>query len=163
LFKEASPSVVHITRLAMVQRDFFNMDVQEVPEGTGSGFIWDDQGRVVTNLHVIRGADAARVTLADRSTWSARLVGDYPDSDIAVLWIDAPKSRLRPLPIGTSSDLQVGQSAFAIGNPFGLDHTLTRGIVSALDREIRSVTRQPIKGVIQTDAAINPGNSGGPL
>jgi S1-C subfamily serine protease len=162
IFKDASPSVVHITTLA-AQRDAFSMDVQEVPEGTGSGFLWDDQGRVVTNFHVIRGADSAKVTLADHSSWSARLVGAYPDGDLAVLWIEAPKSRLRPLPIGTSSDLQVGQSAFAIGNPFGLDQTLTRGIVSALDREIRSVTKQPIKGVIQTDAAINPGNSGGPL
>jgi S1-C subfamily serine protease len=162
LFKEASPSVVHITTLA-IQRDFFNLNVQEVPEGTGSGFIWDDEGRVVTNFHVIRNAGAAKVTLADRSTWTAQLVGAYPDSDLVVLFIEAPKSRLRPIPIGTSSDLQVGQSVFAIGNPFGLDQTLTRGIISALDREIESVTKQPIKGVIQTDAAINPGNSGGPL
>jgi S1-C subfamily serine protease len=112
---------------------------------------------------VIQGADAARVTLADRSSWKARLVGGYPDKDLAVLVIDAAKDRLRPIPVGTSHDLQVGQKAFAIGNPFGLDRTLTTGVVSALGREIQSVTRRTIKDMIQTDAAINPGNSGGPL
>jgi S1-C subfamily serine protease len=162
LFKAASPSVVNITSLA-VRQGFLNLDVQQIPQGSGSGFIWDDQGHVVTNYHVIQNAGAARVTLSDHSTWDARVVGAYPDSDLAVLWINAPKGRLRPLPIGASDDLQVGQKAFAIGNPFGLDQTLTTGIVSAVGREIESVTRRPIKGVIQTDAAINPGNSGGPL
>jgi S1-C subfamily serine protease len=162
LFKAASPSVVNITSLA-VRQGFLNLDVQQIPQGSGSGFIWDAQGHVVTNYHVIQNAGAARVTLSDHSTWDARVVGAYPDSDLAVLWINAPKGRLRPLPIGASEDLQVGQKAFAIGNPFGLDQTLTTGIVSAVGREIESVTRRPIKGVIQTDAAINPGNSGGPL
>ena len=112
---------------------------------------------------MIQNADAAQVTLADQSNWKARVVGVAPDKDLAVLRIDAPATRLRPIPIGTSKDLQVGQGVFAIGNPFGLDQTLTTGVISALGREIESVTRRPIQGVIQTDAAVNPGNSGGPL
>jgi serine protease Do len=112
---------------------------------------------------VIQNADVAQVTLGDQTTWKARRVGVAPDKDIAVLRIDAPGNRLQPIPIGTSKDLQVGQSVFAIGNPFGLDQSLTTGVISALGREIESVTRRPIQGVIQTDAAINPGNSGGPL
>ncbi len=162
LFKEASPSVVYIISMA-VQRNRFSLDVQEIPRGAGSGFLWDDQGHVVTNFHVIQDAGAAKVTLADGSAWDARLTGADPDYDLAVLKIDAPKNRLRPLPIGTSKDLQVGQKTFAIGNPFGLDQTLTTGVVSALGREIKSVSGRTITGVIQTDAAINPGNSGGPL
>lgn len=162
LFREASPSVVHITAIA-VQRDLFTLNLYQIPEGTGSGFIWDNNGNVITNFHVIQNADAAQVTLADQSTWKARRVGVAPDKDLAVLRIDAPASKLRPIPVGTSKDLQVGQSVFAIGNPFGLDQSLTTGVISALGREIESVTRRPIQGVIQTDAAINPGNSGGPL
>ncbi|MFZ5547188.1 MAG: S1C family serine protease [Pseudomonadota bacterium] len=162
VFKSASPSVVNITALGM-QRDFFSLDVQQVPRGTGTGFVWDERGHIVTNFHVIQGASAAQVTLADQSTHRAELVGAFPDRDLAVLRIDAGKSRLPPLPLGTSRELQVGQRVFAIGNPFGLDQTLTMGVVSALGREIESVTRRTIRGVIQTDAAINPGNSGGPL
>ncbi|MFT3718198.1 S1C family serine protease [Pseudorhodoferax sp.] len=162
VFKAASPSVVNITSLAL-ERDFFSRNVQQVPQGTGSGFVWDAQGHIVTNFHVIQGASGARVTLADQSTHKAQLVGVFPDRDLAVLKIDAPAARLRPLPLGTSGDLQVGQAVYAIGNPFGLDQTLTTGIVSALNREIESVTRRTIRGAIQTDAAINPGNSGGPL
>jgi S1-C subfamily serine protease len=162
VFKAASPSAVHITTLE-VTRSFFSLDVMQVPKGTGTGFIWDDQGHVVTNFHVIQGANAARVTLSDQTTWKAALVGAFPDRDLAVLRIDAPKEKLKPIPVGTSKDLQVGQKVYAIGNPFGLDQTLTTGIISALDREIESVTQRPIRGVIQTDAAINPGNSGGPL
>jgi S1-C subfamily serine protease len=162
LFRNASPSVVHITTLTE-RRDIFNLNVQQIPSGTGSGFLWDSTGHVVTNYHVIEGASAAHVTLADKSDWDARLVGAAPDKDLAVLWIGAPSARLFPLPLGSSHDLLVGQKAFAIGNPFGLDHTLTTGVISALGREIESVTRRPIKDVIQTDAAINPGNSGGPL
>jgi len=162
LFKRVSPSVVHITTLEL-QRELFSRNTQEVPSGTGSGFIWDDAGHVVTNFHVIRGANAARVTLADQSTYPAKLVGAFPDGDLAVLRIDAPKDKLPPIPIGTSHDLQVGQRVYAIGNPFGLDQTLTTGIVSALNREIESFNDRVIRGVIQTDAAINPGNSGGPL
>jgi S1-C subfamily serine protease len=162
VFKSASPSVVNITALT-VERDFFSLNVQQVPRGTGTGFVWDDRGHIVTNFHVIQGASAARVTLADQSTHRAELVGAFPDRDLAVLRIDAGKLKLPALPLGTSRELQVGQRVFAIGNPFGLDQTLTLGIVSALGREIESVTRRTIRGVIQTDAAINPGNSGGPL
>jgi S1-C subfamily serine protease len=162
VFKAASPSVVHITTLQN-QRDFFSLNVSQVPSGTGTGFAWDDQGHIVTNFHVIQGANAAQVTLADQSNWQAELVGAFPDRDLAVLRIKAPKDKLPAIPLGTSRDLQVGQKVFAIGNPFGLDQTLTVGIVSALNREIDSVTRRTIRGVIQTDAAINPGNSGGPL
>ena len=162
LFRQASPSVVHITAIT-VQRDLFTLNLYQIPEGTGSGFVWDTNGDVITNFHVIQNADAAQVTLADQSNWKARVVGVAADKDLAVLRIDAPAHRLHPIPVGTSKDLQVGQSVFAIGNPFGLDQTLTTGVISALGREIESVTRRPIQGVIQTDAAINPGNSGGPL
>jgi S1-C subfamily serine protease len=162
LFRQASPSVVNITAIG-VERDLFTLNLHQIPQGTGSGFVWDTNGDIITNFHVIQNADAAQVTLADQSNWRARVVGVAPDKDLAVLCIDAPGNRLRPIPIGTSKDLQVGQSVFAIGNPFGLDQTLTTGVISALNREIESVTRRPIQGVIQSDAAINPGNSGGPL
>jgi S1-C subfamily serine protease len=162
IFRRISPSVVHITTLE-TQRDFFSLNVQQVPSGTGTGFVWDDQGHIVTNFHVIQGATAARVTLADQSTHKASLVGAFADRDLAVLKIDAPKDKLPPIPIGVSRDLMVGQKVYAIGNPFGLDQTLTTGIVSALNREIESFNSRTIRGVIQTDAAINPGNSGGPL
>jgi S1-C subfamily serine protease len=161
LFRTASPSVVFITTLARQARGFF--EIQEVPQGAGSGFIWDREGHVVTNFHVIQGASAARVTLHDRSEWPASLVGVAPDQDLAVLQIRAPRAKLTPILIGTSRDLQVGQKVFAIGNPFGLDFTLTTGIVSALGRSISALTGRRIDDVIQTDAAINPGNSGGPL
>ncbi len=162
LFKSVSPSVVFITTMA-VRRDFFSLRALEVPQGAGSGFVWSENGYIVTNYHVISDAQGARVTLADQSTWSAQLVGAEPDKDIAVLKIDAPKHLLPPIPVGTSNDLQVGQKVFAIGNPFGFDQTLTTGVISGLGREIESATHRPIQGVIQTDAAINPGNSGGPL
>ncbi len=162
LFKQASPTVVNITSLG-IERDMFTLNQYQIPQGTGSGFIWDNTGNVITNFHVIQNADAAQVTLADQSTYKARVVGVAPDKDLAVLRIDAPIAKLQAIPLGTSKDLQVGQSVFAIGNPFGLDQTLTTGIISALNREIESVTRRPIQGVIQSDAAINPGNSGGPL
>ncbi|MEA2603026.1 MAG: hypothetical protein QOF89_4018 [Acidobacteriota bacterium] len=162
LFERASPAVVFITSLA-VRQDAFSLDSTEIPQGSGSGFVWDAQGHVVTNYHVVAGADVARVTLADQSSWNARLVGWAPEKDVAVLKIDAPRERLHPLPLGSSDDLRVGQKVFAIGNPFGLDQTLTTGIISALGREIQSMANVPIRDVIQTDAAINPGNSGGPL
>jgi S1-C subfamily serine protease len=166
LFEEASPSVVYITSIAL-RRDFFRLNVMEIPQGTGSGFIWDDSGHVVTNYHVIRGVvrqgNRVEVTLADQTTWEAQLVGFAPEKDLAVLRIDAPTERLQPLRIGASSDLRVGQDVLAIGNPFGFDQTLTTGIISALGREIESMDGVPIRDVIQTDAAINPGNSGGPL
>ena len=162
VFRKASPSVVHITTLA-AQRDMFSMNVQQVPRGTGTGFLWDDRGHIVTNFHVIQGATAARVTLSDQTVHEATLVGAFADRDLAVLKIDLPKTGFPPIPIGTSRDLIVGQRVYAIGNPFGLDQTLTTGIVSALNREIESFNQRTIKAVIQTDAAINPGNSGGPL
>ncbi len=162
VFKAVSPLVVNITALGL-ERDFFSLNVQQVPQGTGTGFMWDAQGHIVTNFHVIQNANGARVTLSDQSSFTASLVGAFPDRDLAVLRIDAPAAKLRPVPLGTSRELQVGQKVYAIGNPFGLDQTLTTGIVSALNREIDSVTRRTIRGAIQTDAAINPGNSGGPL
>lgn len=162
LFSRVSPMVVHITTNAL-QRSRFSRNIQEVPKGTGSGFIWDDQGHIVTNYHVIKDADSTTVSLANRSSWTAEVIGVAPDKDIAVLKIDAPIDQLRPVTIGTSADIQVGQKSFAIGNPFGLDQTLTTGVISALGREIDSVTGRKISDVIQTDAAINPGNSGGPL
>jgi S1-C subfamily serine protease len=162
LFRTASPSVVYITNVGL-RRDFFTRNVTEIPQGTGSGFVWDRDGNVITNWHVIEGANAARVTLADNTTWDARLVGAAPDKDLAVLRIEAPAERLVPIAVGASSDLLVGQKVFAIGNPFGLDQTLTTGVISALGRVITARTGRTIDGVIQTDAAINPGNSGGPL
>jgi S1-C subfamily serine protease len=162
LFQHASPSVVFITSLS-VRRNAFRFNLMQIPRGSGSGFVWDAGGHIVTNFHVIEGGDAAQVTLADQSTWDAKLVGAAPEKDLAVLKIDAPAERLHPIPIGTAGDLLVGQQVFAIGNPFGLDHTLTTGVISALGREIDSTARIPIRDVIQTDAAINPGNSGGPL
>jgi S1-C subfamily serine protease len=162
VFKSVSPSVVHITTLE-TQRGLFPTDVMQVPRGTGTGFMWDERGHIVTNFHVINGASGARVTLSDQSTWKAALVGAFPDRDLAVLRIDAPKEKIKPIVIGSNKDLLVGQKVYAIGNPFGLDQTLTTGIVSALNREIESENQRTIRGVIQTDAAINPGNSGGPL
>jgi S1-C subfamily serine protease len=162
LFKAVSPSVVHVTNLA-VEHEPFSPSAPVVPRGTGTGFIWDENGFIVTNYHVVDGASAARVVLSDHSTYDSTRIWGYPDKDLAVIRIDAPKGTLKPIVVGTSRDLEVGQKAFAIGNPFGLDQTLTTGIVSALGRQIESASGRPIQGVIQTSAAINPGNSGGPL
>jgi S1-C subfamily serine protease len=138
VFKNVSPSVVNITALGL-ERDFLSLNVQQVPQGTGTGFVWDAQGHIVTNFHVIQDANAARVTLADQSSYKAELVG-FPDRDLAVLRIQAPEAKLKAVPLGTSRDLLVGQKVYAIGNPFGLDQSLTTGIISALGREIESVT-----------------------
>ena len=162
LFEETAPSVCYINT-SKVSQSRWNRNVQEIPAGTGSGFIWDKNGSIVTNYHVIKGASRVTVTLSDMSSWDAELIGVEPNKDLAVLRIKAPASVLTPIKVGNSSVLKVGQSVFAIGNPFGLDQTLTTGIISALGREIESITGRPIKDVIQTDAAINPGNSGGPL
>lgn len=162
LFESAAPSVCFITTIN-IRQSYFSTNVTEIPRGTGSGFVWDKSGHIVTNYHVIKGADRAKVTLSDQTTYDAKLVGTAPNKDLAVLKIDVPASKLRPLPVGNSYQLKVGQSVYAIGNPFGLDQTLTTGIVSALGREIESVGGIPIRDAIQTDAAINPGNSGGPL
>lgn len=170
LFQKNTPSVVYIDTF-QTQYDIFSMNVLETPAGTGTGFVYDNEGHVVTNYHVIRNAGSARVTLTDgdgksRMSVKAKVVGVDPDKDIAVLSIDLSpelKAKLRPISIGRSADLVVGQAALAIGNPFGLDHTLTTGVISGLGREVRSPSNRPITNVIQTDAAINPGNSGGPL
>ncbi len=162
LFQQASKSVVYITT-STVQSGYFNFNATEIPVGTGSGFVWDDKGHIVTNFHVLEEAGRAKVMLPDQTVWQAALVGAAPDKDLAVLRINAPAARLHPIMLGVSQDLQVGQKAFAIGNPFGLDQTLTTGVVSGLGREIRARSGRMIDGVIQTDAAVNPGNSGGPL
>lgn len=162
VFEKVSKSVVFISNTA-IQRDFWSLDIMEVPQGSGSGFVWNKQGHIVTNFHVIYGASSIKVTLGDRSEYKAALIGADPDHDLAVLQIQAPDEALWPVTVGTSQDLRVGQKVLAIGNPFGLDHTLTTGVVSALGRTIKSLSNRTIEGVIQTDAAINPGNSGGPL
>ncbi|MFL5245085.1 MAG: S1C family serine protease [Gemmataceae bacterium] len=160
LYEEALPSVVHINNLA---NRYSGFNVQEMPRGSGSGFVWDQDGHIVTNYHVVESANALEVILSDQTSYRATNVWVYPDKDIAVITINAPKSKLKPIPLGTSHDLKVGQLAVVIGNPFGLDGTLTTGVISALNREITSESRRLIHGVIQTSAAINPGNSGGPL
>jgi S1-C subfamily serine protease len=161
VFETWKGSVVFISTSSRVM-DFWTRDVMSVPRGTGSGFVWDEQGHIVTNMHVIEGAQEATVKLADGRDYAASLVGVSPAHDIAVLKIAPAGKPLVPVAIGTSDDLRVGQKVFAIGNPFGLDWTLTTGIVSALDRSLDN-DRGVIRHLIQTDAAINPGNSGGPL
>ncbi len=166
LFENAKDSVVFITTRSQV-RDFWTRNVFTVPRGTGSGFIWDDAGHVITNFHVIENASEAIVRLSDGRDYRAALVGASPAHDIAVLRIGVGFKRPPPVPLGTSNDLRVGQKVFAIGNPFGLDWTLTSGIVSALDRSLGGSDGnsggRSVEHLIQTDAAINPGNSGGPL
>jgi len=162
LFETARDSVVFISTAERVV-DPWTRNVYEMPRGTGSGFLWDKLGHVVTNNHVIQGASRAQVRLADGRSYAASLVGADPSHDLAVLRIGVGTGRPPPLPIGTSADLKVGQKVLAIGNPFGLDWTLTTGVVSALERELPSGQGRTITGLIQTDAAINPGNSGGPL
>jgi S1-C subfamily serine protease len=162
LFEKARDSVVFIATKEQV-RNFWTRNVFSVPRGNGSGFLWDEAGHVVTNFHVIKGASEATVRLADGSDHPAALVGVSPAHDLAVLRIDAGRRPGALLPLGSSQDLRVGQGVFAIGNPFGLDWTLTRGIISALDRSLEGETGLSIEHLIQTDAAINPGNSGGPL
>ncbi|MGL4421195.1 MAG: S1C family serine protease [Gemmataceae bacterium] len=165
LFKDTRESVVNIDTIYRVRT--VDMRITEKQAGTGSGFLWDDEGRIVTNFHVIQEAIEnrlkLRVVLADRSQHEARLVGIAPDYDLAVLKIELPKAASRKIKVGTSRDLEVGQRVYAIGNPFGLSLTLTKGIISALDREITSPSDRTITGGIQIDAPINPGNSGGPL
>jgi len=192
IFEKAAPSVVYIDTFAE-QRDVFSPNVQEVPIGAGSGFVWDDAGHIVTNYHVVRQARVAQVAILSRvldddpeerkagstlkssakgatplpnyrrTVYKSRVIGIDPDKDIAVLKVNAPVFDLKPTELGSSSNIRVGQKALAIGNPFGLDHTLTVGIISGIGREVRSPSGRPISNVIQTDAAINPGNSGGSL
>jgi len=162
LFDKSAPSVVFITT-STYQQDRWSMNVFEIPKGSGTGFLWDMQGHIVTNYHVIQGGNRVTVTLSDQTSYEASVVGLEPNKDLAVLRIITPGRKLKPLPAGRSNNLRVGQSVFAIGNPFGLDQSLTTGIISALGREIDAANGRKIKDVIQTDAAINPGNSGGPL
>ncbi len=163
LFKKSSSSVVYITTRAIIEQPMGFFTSQREVQGGGSGFIWDDQGHIVTNYHVVREAVQAQVVMHDGSVWDAKTVGVFPQQDVAVLQIDAPADKLSPITIGTSNDLQVGQRVYAIGNPFGLDFTLTTGIISALNRTMDSIVGDVISDMVQTDAAINPGNSGGPL
>ncbi|MDP7580103.1 MAG: trypsin-like peptidase domain-containing protein [Nitrospinota bacterium] len=162
VFKSVSPSVVFITNKRL-QRGFFSLGVTEVPQGAGSGFLWDGRGHIVTNFHVVYEAHEIEVALQDGRRFDADVVGADPDHDLAVLRVPAGRLNIKPAMIGSSKNLEVGQSVLAIGNPFGLDSTLTTGIISALGRTIQSMTKRYIHNVIQTDAAINPGNSGGPL
>jgi S1-C subfamily serine protease len=162
IFEQASPAVVFIsTRQRVI--DPWTRNVTSVPRGNGSGFFWDDLGHVVTNHHVVEGASEAIVRLNDGRSYRAVLIGASPAHDLAVLRINVPLNRPAPVPIGSSAELRVGQKVFAIGNPFGLDYTLTSGLVSALDRSLDNEDGTRIEHLIQTDAAINPGNSGGPL
>jgi len=162
VFESSKGSVVYISTSERVL-DYWTRNIMSVPHGTGSGFIWDTAGHVVTNLHVIADAAEATIRLADGKDYPATLVGVSEAHDIAVLKIRIPTSAALPIPIGTSHDLQVGQKVYAIGNPFGLDWTLTVGIVSALDRSLTGENGVLNQHLVQTDAAINPGNSGGPL
>jgi len=169
-FQRCSPSVAFINTLIKVQETPLSMKAMEVPAGQGTGFVWDEHGHVVTNYHVVfppqlKSKDpTVKVTLRSaRAAYDARVVGVEPEKDIAVLKLSAPRNELHPVAVGSSAHLLVGQTVLAIGNPFGLDYTLTTGVVSALNREVMGVGGRPIKGCVQTDAAINPGNSGGPL
>ena len=163
IFSHASPAVVYVTNTTLVRSSPFTRNVEEIPQGTGTGFVWDKNGLIVTNYHVVQGANRIMIRLHDQSSWEAEVIGVSQDKDLALLQINAPEQLLSPLPLGNSAELQVGRKVLAIGNPFGLDTTLTVGVVSALGREITSLTNRTIRDVIQTDASINPGNSGGPL
>ncbi len=163
IFRAAAPATVFVTQTQVVV-DYWNRRTMEVPAGSGTGFLWDESGHVVTNFHVVNGGKSYTVTLYDQSEWPATLVGGDPRKDVAVLRIEAPKDRLVSVRLPAADyQLEVGQKAIAIGNPFGLDHTLTTGVVSALDREMVGFGNVTIRGMVQTDASINPGNSGGPL
>jgi len=167
LFQRSTPGVVFITtEVFQLQNAGKMMEIQMVPQGSGTGWVYDTSGHIVTNYHVIENAQAVTVKFIEGTEVLAKVVGADPFSDVAVLQADLPpnlRALLRPLPRGTSASLRVGQEVLAIGNPFGLDHTLTKGIVSGVGRTIQSVGGRPIQGAIQTDASINPGNSGGPL
>ena len=163
VYRRVSPSVVAVANNARVRRGYFSVRLVEVPQGTGTGFVWDEEGHIVSNYHVVHQANTLTVTFPDGTQYPADLVGVSPDYDLAVLKVNAPAEKLHPVTTADSRRLQVGQPVYAIGNPFGLDTTLSAGIVSALGRTITSMTERKIKDVIQTDAAINPGNSGEPL
>ena len=161
IFRHNNPAVVYISTVKRVV-NVWTRDISEVPSGTGTGFLWDKQGHIITNYHVIKGNKTAKVRLNNKKSYTARVIGKSKRHDIAVLKLDGVINLPRPIQPGSSSALIVGQKVYAIGNPFGLDHTLTTGIISALGRSIKNKTLD-MDGLIQTDAAINPGNSGGPL
>ncbi len=164
VFEENAPYVVHISSLQLARTNLFSYDVTEIPAGTGSGFVWDKDGNIVTNFHVIKGAHKLTVSFSNTKTYPATLVGIEPRKDIAVLRVEgAPKEHLRNLTVADSAELEVGQKTLAIGSPFGLDQTLTVGVVSATERAMLGIGNVTIRDMIQTDASINPGNSGGPL
>jgi S1-C subfamily serine protease len=161
VFRKVSPSVVYVAN-AKLARGAFRLRAEAVPQGAGSGFVWDERGHIVTNYHVVHGGEQFSVSLADGTSYEAALVGVEPRKDLAVLRIETD-TKLHPVQLADSHQLLVGQKVMAIGNPFGLDSTLTTGVISALGREIESIAGTRIEDVIQTDASINPGNSGGPL
>jgi 2-alkenal reductase len=160
IFNRTSPSVVYIFTENAV-RGFFG--TSEIRQGAGSGFVWDQRGHIVTNFHVVQGAQRIQVRLDTGQALEATYVGGSQDHDLAVVRLRSMPADIQPIPVGISSGLQVGQAVFAIGNPFGLSRTLTTGVISALDRRLPTAAGREVVGVIQTDAAINPGNSGGPL
>ena len=162
VFRDSAAAVVFVTQTRVVV-DYLAGTAQEIPAGSGSGFVWDENGNVVTNFHVVESARSLTVTFHNQQTFEARIVGVEPRKDIAVLSVNAPKNLLKPVRFMKHADLEVGQKTIAIGNPFGLDHTLTTGVVSALGRQVQGIGGVTIRDMIQTDAAINPGNSGGPL
>lgn len=168
VFNQVSAAVVNISTTTLRAVGFFSARVTEVPAGSGSGFVWDERGHIVTNYHVVQDAIESKgklsVLFKNGTTERARVVGFEPKKDIAVLKVKLPKDlRIKPIPVAKSAEVMVGQTAMAIGSPYGLDQTFTLGVVSALGRTIDGVGGVTIKGVIQTDASINPGNSGGPL
>src|SRR5262245_42281373 len=162
VFRDSAPSVVFVTQTRVVV-DYLQGTAQEVPAGSGSGFVWDESGNVVTNYHVVESARSLTVTFHNQQTFEARVVGVEPRKDIAVIAVSAPKNLLHPVRVMEHVDLEVAEKTIAIGNPFGLDHTLTTGVVSALGRQVQGIGGVTIRDMVQTDAAINPGNSGGPL
>ncbi|MCF8057888.1 MAG: trypsin-like peptidase domain-containing protein [Bacteriovoracaceae bacterium] len=165
VFEKNVRSVVNVSNIRIARTGWwFHSEEMEVPAGAGSGFVWDEEGHIVTNYHVIANGDSFVISFhKDKETYEAEVVGAYPQKDIAVLKLKKKPKKLYPIIPGTSRSLRVGQKAMAIGNPFGLDHTMTSGIISATDRKIRGVANVTINGMIQTDCSINPGNSGGPL
>ena len=163
VFERSARSVVHVANTQVDEYKGITRDVFQFKQGKGTGFIWDNLGHVVTNYHVVDQADALVVRLPNQTSWPARVVGASPEHDVAVLHVDAPRAMLEPIPIGDSASLRVGQAVMAIGNPFGLDQSLTTGVISALHRDIEEANGRRLRDMIQTDAAINPGNSGGPL
>lgn len=164
VFQETVQSVVNVSNIKLARMGWFDMQTLEIPRGAGSGFVWDDQGHIVTNYHVIMDGDNFLISFhGDQNQYRAKLVGGEPRQDIAVLKLEDPPENLKPVTLGKTDNLFIGQKAMAIGNPFGLDHTITSGIISAVDRQVPGLGDVTIRGMIQTDAPINPGNSGGPL